>query len=749
VIAKARAERSGAVKPNTASGLKQGGVAYFDQGGYSSDAIYATGFPDIVVNGWEKRPGYSGSTHAHDASSIAFSDALMKGQQRTGYDTFAVNAAVAVSAVSSNGVVLNQTSGSGRPGYFAYLLLGSSQPDLGLNANLRGKRLFSSVSELHRDITALGVDAKNAAYHTALANQAVKVECFGWISGGAKIGFPYYVVDSTTQPLVDVVVGGYPGDSIIVRAPIPLLDSIVQDYPNNPLYPAAPSGADCHVLVIDRAKWVSYEMYKGHRRGDHWYCSDLVTFDLNGGDDQIPYTSGHPNAAGISLLGCLLRTDEINRGVIDHAIGVAPHHIDSIFFTKPAVSSAGNSGANYLPSGARMRLRSDFPETGNFPSTAYPISASCAVIIRAMKKYGIVATDSEGAHYLALQGDSAGSSVGLPSLDVTEWAGFFYGGMSDSDFTVVASPNPVYQDGKDGSTANYPTGALATASLIVSASEINTGSPVTVTPSVSGHKQAHLVPIGGFLSTVAPVVESPTKTRWYTLTAVNQFGVKQVHKRVIVADETHRYATYDRYVSPTGSTSNTGLTAGSPWPLSVVVDPNYTWAIAGQVIGLLDGTYPVSTFTNPEVLVNIPGGANGRPTVLQAVNSRQAIIDGGASTIPVIGRYYNYCSHIQLIGLKVQTSAAGYCAAFYGGFDTGILIDDCEFTGMGAAAILMQSGAYTYAHSGAFIRACKVNGTGKYLARLGGTTDTHFRGNVLGANSLWDDYGNNTPPVID
>jgi hypothetical protein len=118
---------------------------------------------------------------------------------------------------------------------------------------------------------------------------------------------------------------------------------------------------------------------------------------------------------------------------------------------------------------------------------------------------------------------------------------------------------------------------------------------------------------------------------------------------------------FDFYISPTGSDNNPG-TLSSPWAITAL---NTKRAIyAGRRVGLLDGTYstagmPAYSGSNSPSL-GIAGGSSVSPTVIQAVNPRMAIIDGGGSTSrAAIGSFDSSTRFITIKDLVVRNNTAG------------------------------------------------------------------------------------------
>jgi hypothetical protein len=116
-------------------------------------------------------------------------------------------------------------------------------------------------------------------------------------------------------------------------------------------------------------------------------------------------------------------------------------------------------------------------------------------------------------------------------------------------------------------------------------------------------------------------------------------------------------ATFDYYIGPTGSDSNPG-TEAEPWAITAINTKRATYA--GQRLGLLDGTYDISGlsgYSGSNVRLVVPPGSEGSPTVVQAVNARMAILDGGgigSSENAAIGSEETTAAHIEILNLVVQ-----------------------------------------------------------------------------------------------
>jgi hypothetical protein len=91
-------------------------------------------------------------------------------------------------------------------------------------------------------------------------------------------------------------------------------------------------------------------------------------------------------------------------------------------------------------------------------------------------------------------------------------------------------------------------------------------------------------------------------------------------------------STFDYYIGPNGLDSNTG-TQAQPWSITAINTRRNVYA--GKRVGLLDGIYNVyalhqaSAWNSPAL--SVQGGTAQSPTVIQAVNPRQAIISADSS----------------------------------------------------------------------------------------------------------------------
>jgi len=199
-------------------------------------------------------------------------------------------------------------------------------------------------------------------------------------------GIPYIVIPPT-QPLIHLsylVSYANEGDEIDMPIPPEALVEGGNDEANT---------GDRHVLVVDTAHHFLYELYNAHKdaNDNNWSASVSVRFDLS--SDSLRYDGNtSADAAGLPIFPGLVRYDEIQSGVINHAIRFTVPTTQQGWIT-PARHEAGKSDTTYPPMGLRMRLKSDFDLS--------TYTGGPRVLLTALKKYGMILADNGSAWYIS------------------------------------------------------------------------------------------------------------------------------------------------------------------------------------------------------------------------------------------------------------------------------------------------------------------------------------------------------------
>lgn len=248
-------------------------------------------------------------------------------------------------------------------------------------ADLEKIQIFPASNPLNTDISTAAIDANSSKIITAIGAVALHPDFGSGLWQGAPIGIPFSVVCGS-QVKVPITFransydGNYGNESDAGPYPVPLTAPIEGN-----------GVGDSHVLTVDIENGKLYEMYNASSNGNGWGASCGAIFDLNSNATRTAgYTSA--DAAGLPILPCLLRYDEVVSGTIDHCIRFTLSK-PKVFngYVSPAshkVNGTGASGTS-LPMGARLRLKSSF----NISTYAPNIQ----VILKAMKIYGIILAD--------------------------------------------------------------------------------------------------------------------------------------------------------------------------------------------------------------------------------------------------------------------------------------------------------------------------------------------------------------------
>ncbi len=145
------------------------------------------------------------------------------------------------------------------------------------------------------------------------------------------------------------------------------------------------SDGDRHAVVVDRSTCRLYETWATRVRNGRWRAGSGATWSLSG-NHLRPNGWTSADAAGLPILPGLLRWSEVKAGYVDHAIRFTTD-VTSRHHVWPARHDAGARDSRaYPPMGARFRLKRSYRPTG--------LGAKARVVVRAMKKYGLVLADN-------------------------------------------------------------------------------------------------------------------------------------------------------------------------------------------------------------------------------------------------------------------------------------------------------------------------------------------------------------------
>jgi hypothetical protein len=243
-----------------------------------------------------------------------------------------------------------------------------------------------------------------------------------------------------------------------------------------PIEGGSASSGDRHALSIDVDHCILYELYAAYPQASSWQAGSGAIYNLlSNALRPSGWTSA--DAAGLPIFPGLVRYDEILSGEIRHALRFTVPHTRRAFVWPARHYASSLTGTQYPPMGVRFRLRANFDISGYSPTNQ--------IILRALKKYGMMIADNGSAWFLSGAPDSRWDNSDLHNL----------GAVHGSDFEVVdvsgLMVNPNSGQALQSSPAVTVTVTPATASVQINQTQpfhatVNNSTNQLVTWSVNG-----------------------------------------------------------------------------------------------------------------------------------------------------------------------------------------------------------------------------------------------------------------------
>jgi hypothetical protein len=269
--------------------------------------------------------------------------------------------------------------------------VGAFSSNVQLLEDFRGRPLFPADNWWNQDISGAPVDPASGAYINWIGASDTLHPDFG----PPPYGLPYITV-GRNQPRVTIGLfkyasesdAGVPGEA--PGYPIPDEARTMPNYIEGAL-PGGGDSGDRHMLIVDRDRWILYELYaaKWNAKANYWEAGGGAIFDLSS-NARRPEGWTSSDAAGLAVLPGLVRYDEVfGAGDIRHAFRLTLRDCNG--YVWPASHVAGRTpGAP--PLGMRMRLKAHVDLSG--------FSAPTRKIFEAMKRYGLIFADNGEDMYI-------------------------------------------------------------------------------------------------------------------------------------------------------------------------------------------------------------------------------------------------------------------------------------------------------------------------------------------------------------
>ncbi len=301
--------------------------------------------------------------------------------------------------------------------------------------SIAGCPIFSADNIWNTPVDMLPLDQNSDSYIDSIGRNAGVHPDFG--SGmweGAPIGIPFVTVPAT-QPMTPVACY-YADESDPGPYPIP---------PNPPIEGGSDSNGDRHVLVLDRDRCMLYEIYDAWpQQNGSWSCGSGAIYNLYSYTLR-PEGWTSADAAGLPMLPGLARYDEVAAGEITHALRFTAPSTRRAYIWPARHYASSSTNPALPPMGQRFRLKAGFDISGFSPQVQ--------VILRALKKYGMILADNGSSWYISGVPDLGWNDDALVS-ELRQVRGDDFEAVDVSSLMLDPNSGQVRADGQDVSRLN-------------------------------------------------------------------------------------------------------------------------------------------------------------------------------------------------------------------------------------------------------------------------------------------------------
>lgn len=240
-----------------------------------------------------------------------------------------------------------------------------------------------------------------------LANSSTYVATIGATTGahadfgsgtynGGPIGIPFVKVPGTQTKYPATFL--YYDESDAGPYAVPL---------NAPIEGGSNSTGDRHAIAVDADNCILYELYRAFPQSAIWQADSGAIFDLKS-NALRPATWTSADAAGLPIMPGLVRYDEVAAGEIRHALRFTVPQTQRAYVWPARHYASSLTDPRYPRMGERFRLKASFDMT--------PYPADVQVILRALKKYGMMLADNGSAWFLSGEPDSRWNNTNLSTM---------------------------------------------------------------------------------------------------------------------------------------------------------------------------------------------------------------------------------------------------------------------------------------------------------------------------------------------
>jgi hypothetical protein len=205
------------------------------------------------------------------------------------------------------------------------------------------------------------------------------------------------------------------------------------------------NGDDRHSIIVQPGAGLLFETWKALRKGTNWQAANGAIFNLNSNamrEDGL--TSG--DAAGFPMFPALVRYDECERGMVEHACRLVVVHSRSehIYPARHDAGSVDTSQTNYPAMGQRLRLKASFVIPANWTKEEKALALG-------LKKYGAMVSDNSSSFFsISITPDNrwgnafddiANAQIAITNFEVVQTTGESEGPRSPGAPAANAGPD--------------------------------------------------------------------------------------------------------------------------------------------------------------------------------------------------------------------------------------------------------------------------------------------------------------------
>jgi hypothetical protein len=204
-------------------------------------------------------------------------------------------------------------------------------------------------------------------------------------------------------------------------------------------------GSDRHAIMVQPGQGMLYETWNALRAGTNWQDANGAIFNLNtNGLRPAGWTSG--DAAGFPMFSALVRYDECERGMVEHAcrlVVVKTLYNSYIYPATHYAAPSSNTSTNLPAMGQRLRLKASFMIPSNW-------TIEEKALMLGLKKYGALVADNSSSFFsISITPDQrwgnafndlASAGLGITNFEVIQTTGPTEGPRSPGAPVAVAGP---------------------------------------------------------------------------------------------------------------------------------------------------------------------------------------------------------------------------------------------------------------------------------------------------------------------